>query len=106
MSRAGGGDAGEPTPDAAVGVPGETAEGDAESGRDGTTVTVWRSAAYGGHDTVTVFVEDGCACRHLVDYASEECRTLLEGLPEGATLPVEMEPVAGRGDGWRVTAVP
>jgi hypothetical protein len=53
-----------------------------------------------------VFVEGDHACRHLVDYASEECRALFEGLPEGATLPVEMERVAGRCDGWRVTGLP
>jgi hypothetical protein len=114
VSRAAGDDAANPTPDPAVRsseVPAERAGG-VGGAEDGTTVTVWRSAddsGHGpgrGHGSVTVFVEGDHACRHLVDYASEECRALLEGLPEGATLPVEMERVAGRCDGWRVTGLP
>ncbi|MFC6726111.1 hypothetical protein ACFQE1_17415, partial [Halobium palmae] len=64
----------------------------------------WRSMTR--HGTVTVFVEAEHTCRHLVDFASEEAEALLDGLPTGATLPIEMERVAGRGDGWRVTGIP
>ncbi|MFC4358097.1 hypothetical protein ACFO0N_09070 [Halobium salinum] len=82
----------------------DTSAPDAAETADAATVTVWRSTA--GHDSVTVFLERKHACRQLVDYATEELRRLLVGLPTGTTLTVRMEPVVGRGDGWRVTGVP
>jgi len=53
------------------------------------------------HDAMCVEVEADNATRHLVDYASDELRRTLEALPEGASLPLRMEPLEDRANVWR-----
>lgn len=106
-STGSGASAGEPTvstPAESTGRESASSGGPIAGAPDATTVTVWRSA--NRHGAATVFVEAEHACRQLVAYANEEVEAAFARLPAGTTLPVRMEPVAGRGDGWRVTAIP
>jgi hypothetical protein len=57
------------------------------------------------HGAMCVEVADRNAVRHVVDYAGADVRETLEALPEGATLPLEMEPLEDRANVWRAVAI-
>jgi hypothetical protein len=56
------------------------------------------------HGTMTVEVAESNDCRHVVAFA-EGLRAVFDDLPEGTTVPVEMERLHTRGNCWRITAV-
>jgi hypothetical protein len=55
------------------------------------------------HDAMTLFLPKKHEFRQVVDVESEEVRSALRGLPAGASIPLSLEAVSGRGAGWRVT---
>lgn len=57
------------------------------------------------HDAMTVQVEETNENRQIVDYASDELKTTLRALPSGTTVPIEMEPIATRGNAWRAVGL-
>jgi hypothetical protein len=63
------------------------------------TVTVRH--AMNDHDAMCVEVQNGNATRHIVDYESSDVRRTLAALPEGASLPLRMEPLEDRANVWR-----
>jgi hypothetical protein len=67
-----------------------------------TTVTIRRTV--NEHGTMTVEVRGSNEQRHVVEYG-EGIREVFAPLPEGTTLPVEMERLHTRGNCWRLTAV-
>lgn len=68
-----------------------------------TTVAVVRPMNDYGAMTVEVIASNDT--RHVVEYASDDLRATLAQLPAGATVPVELERVGGRGNCWRVTGL-
>lgn len=67
-----------------------------------TVVTVRRTVNQ--HGTMTVEVHDSNEWRQVVAFAAD-LRMVFSDLPEGTTLPVEMERLHTRGNCWRVTSV-
>ncbi|WP_318567101.1 hypothetical protein [Salinigranum marinum] len=67
-----------------------------------TTVTTRR--AVNEHGTVIVEGRGSNEQRHVVEYATG-VREVFAPLPEGTTLPVEMDRLHSRGNCWRLTAV-
>jgi hypothetical protein len=67
-----------------------------------TVVTVQRSV--NEHGTMTVEVHDSNEYRQVVAFAAD-LRMVFADLPEGTTVPVEMERLHTRGNCWRVTSV-
>lgn len=74
----------------------------AGSERARTVVTVRR--AVNQHGTMTVEVHDANEWRQVVSFAAD-LRMVFSDLPEGTTVPVEMERLHTRGNCWRVTSV-
>ena len=71
-----------------------------------TTVSVVIRQSMNDHGAVMVETQETNETRHLVEYASERVRSVLAGLPEGTTLPVQMTRVGGRSNVWRVSGLP
>lgn len=67
-----------------------------------TIVTVQRPVNQ--HGTMTVEVHDSNEWRQVVSFAAD-LRAIFADLPEGTTVPVEMERLHTRGNCWRVTSV-
>jgi hypothetical protein len=57
------------------------------------------------HGAMCVEVVDGNATRHIVDYQSSDVRRTLAALPEGASLPLRMEPLEDRANVWRAVGI-
>jgi hypothetical protein len=57
--------------------------------------------AMNDHDAMCVEVVNGNATRHIVDYRNADVRRTLAALPEGASLPLRMEPLEDRANVWR-----
>jgi hypothetical protein len=68
-----------------------------------TTVAVVRSM--NDHGAMTVEATDANDTRHIVEYANEDVEETLARLPAGATVPLELERVGGRGNCWRVSGI-
>lgn len=58
------------------------------------------------HGTMTVETAQSNEVRHFVEYASDRVRSVLEGLPAGTVIPVQMTRVGGRSNVWRVSDIP
>lgn len=57
------------------------------------------------HSSMTVEVVGTNATRNIVEYANQELKQTLAALPVGATLPLKLEPIAGRANVWRATGI-
>jgi hypothetical protein len=68
-----------------------------------TTVAVVRSM--NDHGAMTVEATASNDTRHVVEYESDEIRATLAQLPAGATVPLELERVGGRGNCWRAVGL-
>ncbi|SFK80872.1 hypothetical protein SAMN04487950_1198 [Halogranum rubrum] len=67
------------------------------------TVTIEREMnEYGA---LTVHVDGQNATRHIVEYASDELKTILRQLPSGSSVPLTIEPIGTRGNAWRATSL-
>ena len=71
--------------------------------RESRSVTVRRPM--NEHGAMCVEVGEAHATRHVVDYEDPEIRQTLESLPQGTTLPLEMEPLEDRANVWRAVAI-
>jgi hypothetical protein len=70
---------------------------------DAATVRIVRSM--NEHGAMCVEVEEDNATRHIVDYETDDLRRTLAALPEGASLPVRMEPLEDRANVWRAVGL-
>jgi hypothetical protein len=61
--------------------------------------------AMNDHGAMCVEVVDANATRHIVDYQSTDVRRTLAALPEGASLPLRMEPLEDRANVWRAVGI-
>jgi hypothetical protein len=68
-----------------------------------TTVTVVRSM--NDHGAMTVEATETNDTRHIVEYADEDVEETLAQLPQGATVPLKLERIGGRGNCWRVAGL-
>jgi hypothetical protein len=57
------------------------------------------------HGAMCVEVEADNATRQVVDYESDDLERTLASLPEGTSLPLEMERLSDRGNVWRALAI-
>jgi hypothetical protein len=71
--------------------------------RETTTVTILKEM--NDHDAMCVEVLEENATRHIVDYDSVELQQTLEALPEGASLPLQLERLEDRGNVWRAVGI-
>ncbi|MFC4357836.1 hypothetical protein ACFO0N_07730 [Halobium salinum] len=58
------------------------------------------------HGAMTVEATATNDTRHVVEYADGDLKETLAQLPAGASVPLELERVGGRGNCWRVTGLP
>jgi hypothetical protein len=68
-----------------------------------TTVTILKEM--NEHDAMCVEIVDENATRHIVDYDTNEVRQTLSALPEGASLPLQLERLEDRANVWRAVDI-
>lgn len=70
-----------------------------------TTTLVRIVRTMNSHGAMTVETHDTNATRHVVDYASTDLQSTLRQLPEGSSIPLELESAGSRANVWKAVGI-